>query len=312
MPSVAVALRVAHALGETVEAVFGARDQPAPAVQWAWAPAAGDGRIWQASVGGRTLAYPAELTAAGILPHDGWLEGHRVTPRGDRAPASTLVIAGCDPLAGLLLQELAGRHHIRVLPLLRSSAQALDLLRRGLVHVAGLHVTTGAGRTANDEAVRASLGPGYRLLHQVRWESGIAVAGSRRERSPAALLRANVRWVNREPGSAARDTFDSLLAARRKPSGYRHVVHDHRAVAATVASGWAEAGVCVRPVASEARLSFVALQQESYELCVADALMEDPRVGALLATLQSSTYRQRLADIPGCLSTHTGDVRLVS
>lgn len=312
VPSVAVALRLAAALGQSVEDVFGPEGRTRP-VPWAWAPAtAGDGRVWQASVNGRTLAYPVELTAAGVLPHDAWFDGQQLHPRAVPSADSTLVVAGCDPLVGLLARELALHHGVRVLPLLRSSAQALELLRLGLVHVAGLHVTDAAGRSTNDRAVRAALGAGYRLLHQVRWESGIAVVGARRERSAAALLRAKVRWVNREEGSAARQTFDTLLASRRRPEGYEHVVHDHRAVATTVSSGWAEAGICVRPAAAEAHVSFIPIHEEAYELCVSDLLMDDPRLSALLGTLRSTAYRQLLADVPGCESTRTGDVRAVA
>jgi molybdate-binding protein len=313
VPSVAVALRIARALEMSVEAVFGPVGS-APPVPLAWpATAAGEGRLWHASVHGRTLAYPVEPTAAGLLPHDAWFDGRQVHLRRRSAADRTLVIAGCDPMAGLLVSELAQHHQVRVLPLLRSSAHALDLLGRGLVHVAGLHVTDAAGRSTNAAAVRARLGSGYRLLHQVRWESGVAVGGDRRERSAAALVRADLRWVNREPGSAARDTFDALLGSRRRrPEGYDHVVRDHRAVATTVSSGWAQAGICVRPAAAEAHLSFIAIHREAYDLCVADALMDDPRVLALLATLRSSSYRQLVGDVPGCTSAHTGDVRAVA
>lgn len=312
VPSVAVALRLAGALGQSVEQVFGPQAQTRT-LPWAWEPTAtGDGRVWTAAVNGRTLAYPVELTAAGVLPHDAWSDGHQLHGRSSAAPDRTLVIAGCDPLVGLLVQELAVHHRIRVLPLLRSSAQALELLHQGLVHVAGVHVTDADGRSTNEAAVRAGLGAGHRLLHQVRWESGIAVDTGRRERSVAALLRAKVRWVNREKGSAARQTFDTLLASRRRPAGYDHVVGDHRAVATTVSSGWAEAGVCVRPAAAGAHLSFIPVHQEAYELCVRDALMDDPRVCALLNTLRSTPYRQLLADVPGCSSAYTGDVRAVA
>ncbi len=173
-------------------------------------------------------------------------------------------------------------------------------------------MTDADGRSANDDVVRIRMGPGHRLLHQVQWESGVAVVADRRERSVAALVRAKVRWVNREKGSAARDIFDSLLGSHRRPAGYDRIVYDHRAVATTVSSGWAEAGVCVRSVAAEAHLSFITIQREAYELCVPDSLMDDPRVAALLSTLRSAAYRQCLADIPGCHSAHTGDVRAIA
>lgn len=311
VPSVAVALRIASALGLSVEAVFGPRDTSP--VAWAWAPvAADDGRVWHAAVRGRTLLYPVEPTPSGVLAHDGWFDGVRLHPRdGGATPERTLVIAGCDPMVSLLARELA-RHDIRVLPIVRASTTALGLLRQGLVHAAGVHFTDADGTSTNDRAVRAIVGSGHRLVHQVRWDTGIATASHRRERTPSALLRANLRWVNREDGSAARQAFDTLLANRRRPAGYEHVVRDHRAVAATVSSGWAEAGVCVRPAAAEAHLTFIPLHRESYELCVADAELGDPRIAVLIAALQSASYRQLIADVPGCESAHTGDIRSVA
>jgi len=312
VPSVAAALRIAQALGDTVEHLF-ADGPPSPReVAWAWQPRGADGRAWQATVSGRATWYPVESTAEGALPHDGWFDerGLQVRP-GAGAPERTLVVAGCDPLVSLLSHALTSQG-IRILPLIRSSRQALELLREGVVHAAGVHFADAHGHTANDGVVRATLGRGHRLLHQVRWDTGIAVVGARHERTPEALLRAKVRWVNREEGSAARQAFDMILASRRRPAGYEHVVRDHRAVATTVASGWAEAGVCVRPAATDAQLSFIPLHREAYELCVPEASFDDPRIVALLGALRSTAYRQRLADVPGCEATHTGDVRAVA
>lgn len=312
VPSVSVALRLGAALDTSVEVLFG-QPSATPALTWAWPPAAPDDpRVWRASVGDRLLVYPVEATAAGVIPHDGLagVAGVDVVSAGVE-PDRTLVMAGCDPLVGLIVQMAAQEHGIRVLPLLRSSGDALELLRQGLVHVAGVHLTDASGHATNDRVVRERLGRGYGLIHQLRWEAGIAVTPGRRERTTRALLQANVRWVNREEGSAARTAFDRLLGSQTRPKGYQRVVHDHRAVAATVSSGWAEAGVCIRPVAAEARVGFIALQQEAYELCVPAALLDDPRVRALTATLQSVRYRQFVASVPGCVAADTGAQRLV-
>lgn len=306
VPSVAVALRLAAALGESVETVFGGtRKTLAPT--WAWEPNAQDHRCWWASVDDQLLAYPVELTAAGSIPHDRLAPGD-AGPRPDR----TLVIAGCDPVVGLLAHEMAVQHDIRVLPLLRSSGEALELLHRGLVHAAGLHLTDASGRSTNDTSVKARVGTGYRLLHQMRWDCGIAVGHARKEQTPSAVLRAKVRWVNREEGSAARRALDFLLASRPQPSGYRRVVRDHRAVAAVVSGGWADAGICVKPAAVEARVRFLPLHEEAYELCVADRQLGDSRIEALISTLQSTTYRRLIADVPGCMSRETGTMRPVA
>ena len=312
VPSVGVALKLAAAFGEPVEVLFGSSAARA-ALEWAWPSPSDDARVWRASIDGRRLLYPVEPTAAGAIAHDARMnDGSVQRLESAPAPEDTLVIAGCDPTVGLLVRELAAAHYIRVLPLLRSSAQALELLGRGLVHVAGLHLTDPDGRTTNDAVVRSTLGPGYRLIHQLRWDAGIAVFPQRRERTPRALLRAGLRWVNREEGSAARRAFDVLLASGRRPAGYEHVVRDHRAVATTVASGWAEAGVCVRPAAAEAQLAFIHLHQEAYELCIPDRHMDDARIRALVTVLQSSAYRQWLADVPGCTSREAGDLRSVA
>lgn len=312
MPSVAVALRLAAVLGESVETLFG-NDGAHPAAVWAWSPRnSADPRVWRASVNGRLALYPVEPTAAGTIAHDAVAHSGKVDLiASEWRPDRTLVLAGCDPTVGLLVQEIGARHGVRVLPLLRSSTQALDLLRQGLAHMAGVHFTNSSGQSANEQAVQSSIGPGCCLIHQVRWDAGVAFDPRRREHSLRALLRADVRWVNREEGSAARRLFDAHLGAQR-PKGYEHVVTDHRAVAATISSGWAEAGICVRPAAAEAHLAFLPLHQEAYELCVAESLLDDPRVAALTSTLRSLHYRRVIGDVPGCASTETGAQRVVA
>src|SRR5947209_583539 len=74
VPSAAAALALAAALGVRVEDLF-ALAPSCPAAEppsWAWGPPAGaPGRYWRAEVAGRTLLYPAEPTALGVVPHDG-------------------------------------------------------------------------------------------------------------------------------------------------------------------------------------------------------------------------------------------------
>lgn len=308
VPSVAVALRLAETLGASVEAIFG-RGQAS--VSWAWPPAStSDTRLWSATMHGTVLSYPVEPTAAGVIPHDGVATADGPGQSNAR-PDRTLVIAGCDPLVGLLVHEMAAHHDIRVLPLLRSSTEALDLLKRGLVHAAGVHFTNDDESSANDQMVRARLDGRSCLLHQVRWMTGVALGPQRRERDVRALLRAKVRWVNREEGSAARRSLDRLLGRRPRPAGYERVVRDHRAVASAVSSGWADAGVCVHTAAADANVAFIPLHAEAYELCVPEPLLDDPRIVALQTTLRSRRYRQWLSDVPGCVTRDTSTQRIV-
>jgi hypothetical protein len=83
-----------------------------------------------------------------------------------------MVLACCDPAVGLLAAELARTAGLRLIALLRSSRDALQLVRQGLVHAAGVHLAGARQAGANAAVVRQWLGPGYHLLRVARWEEG--------------------------------------------------------------------------------------------------------------------------------------------
>jgi molybdate-binding protein/DNA-binding XRE family transcriptional regulator len=293
-PSTAAALALARSFGKPVEEIFSLADAGAPAA-WAWSPADLPARYWSADVRGRTLLYPCEQLGAGPPAHDG------VTAGSDSRPTRpTLVVAGCDPAAGLLAAALADRG-VRLLAFTRSSQRALDLLQRGLVHAAGLHLGE------NRSSVRRKLGSGFRLLRLAVWEEGLALShdAGRPRIEPPSLSR--LRWVGREEGSGARECIDELLQGR-KPVGYDRPAADHREVAALIRGGWADAGVCVRLAAVEAALTFTGVRREAYDLCFPAALEDDARVLALCDAVRSRAFRQTLAELPGYDTAETGSV----
>ena len=138
VPSVAAALALAEALGCTVEELFGRQAVATAGPDWAWPPVSVPGRYWAADVRDRVLLYPVEPTGMGIIPHDG-VSTSDISAVGGLA-RQTLVIASCDPAAGLLAAELARAAGVRLLILPRSSRKALELLGQGLVHAAGVHL----------------------------------------------------------------------------------------------------------------------------------------------------------------------------
>jgi molybdate-binding protein/transcriptional regulator with XRE-family HTH domain len=296
VPSVAAALALAAALGCRVEDLFGpvagACEEPA----WAWPPSHEPCRFWHARVGGRLLLFPAEPTAAGVVPHDGLLERGSLKLRSYTVPENTLVMASCDPAAGLLAHEVAATSELRLLVLNRSSREALDLLSRGLVDVAGVHLASAAAVDGNAAAIRSILGPGYSLVKVAAWQEGLAVGPRASASSVQRLLGSRLRWVGREAGSGARQCQDELLRDRPGP---RHVAKDHRGVAEAVRCGWADVGVCVRLVCEEASLTFVRIRDEAYDLCFAAGRGDDPRLEALVRVVRSEDYRARLSELPG-------------
>ncbi len=310
IPSTAAALALASALGCRVEDLFRLRsaDIPVDEPAWAWRPPSEPCRYWRAEVGGSVRIYPVEATAAGLAPHDGFFDAGRFLDRREDDSRRTLVLAGCDPAVGILGDEMARSARIRLLAFSRSSASALSLLGRGLVHAAGVHLAGGDDPDGNACVVRKILGRGYKLVRVAGWEEGIAVASSSRIRSVQEALGSNLRWIGREEGSGARQCLDELLEGRKPP---RRLATDHRGVAEAIRNGWADAGVCLRLVGEEAGLIFLPLRREAYDLCFPERFERDPRIQSLIQILRSSAPRRLLGDLPGYDSRETGAVRTV-
>jgi molybdate-binding protein/transcriptional regulator with XRE-family HTH domain len=306
VPSVAAGLALAAALGCTVEALFGPADTPS-GPEWAWPPAQTPCRYWQARVGGRVVRYPAEATPTPGIAHDGLYRDGAFHPRTGDNPDATLVVASCDPAAGLLAAEYARATGFRLLVLPRSSRAALTLLGRGLVHAAGVHFATPSAPDGNDRAVADLGGADHRLLRVADWQEGLAVARGTGVTSVGRAVRSSaLRWVGREHGSAARQCLDDLRPDRPAP---RRVAHDHRGVAEAVRSGWADVGVCHRLVAEEAGLGFLPVRQEGFDLCFPAGAEGDPRLAALVRLVRSADCRRLLGDLPGIDTRRAGEVR---
>jgi len=249
-PSVATALALAALFECSVEELFGhAKSLASSEPDWAWPPRAETCRYWEAIVNARRRLYPVEAAALNPTPHDGvWSQGV-LRESGGTLSETTLVMACCDPAAGLLAAKYAQESGFRLLVFPRGGRTALDLLRQGLVHVAGLHYSTAEKPERNAETVRSQMAVPCRMLRAAKWETGVALASDDRTRSVRAVARRSPRWAARETGSAARECLDQLL-------GQRHFagrqVDSHPAVAEAVRAGWAQAGVCVRFSAAEA------------------------------------------------------------
>lgn len=300
VPSVAAALAIADVLGDTVEALFGRGGLSADDEAWAWEPEAdASKRFWRAEVGGRRIRYPAvSVPMFTPLPDSG------ATPSAV-APEETLVMACCDPAAGLLATQFADVTGLRLLVLPRSSRQAVEMLRQGLVHMAGLHLATRDAPERNDQVVREVLGSDVQMLRVARWQEGIAVAPAAQLRSVRAATRAKLTWIGREPGSGARQCLDSLLGDRPGP---RRIARNHRGVTDAVQSGWADAGVCVQLVSAEAGLDFLPVREEAYDVCYPSSLADDRRIKAFLGVVRSAAYRKLLGELPGYDTSETGNM----
>jgi putative molybdopterin biosynthesis protein len=288
VPNARLAIVIARVLGSTVEELFGGEPVAGSStVESAWG--APSGHRWYARVGEGKMSYPLERT-----------EGGPFAPDIDPATESerTLVVASCDPAAGILVRQLA-RRGIRTLVFGRSSREAIRLLSQRRIHVAGIHL--GGDIQENAKVANELGGPGkLALIRAGTWTSGIAFRPELRKISCSSRALRRRRWVLREHGSAARESTDRLLGhERHQPAPSGPVVLSHRAVAERIRAGEAEVGYCQQLPAEEAQLGFMPIRRESYDLCMHAEHLKDWRIQSLLQVMRSPEYHQAISSIPG-------------
>jgi molybdate-binding protein/DNA-binding XRE family transcriptional regulator len=330
-PTMAVALRLARALGCRVEELFWLEDD-LPVIEaeiMGASPPMVEGesvRVGVARVGERWVARPLVGDAAfrrEMVPADGLAEPTgqgrvRVRLLDEVADvARTVALAGCTPALSLWARSAE-----RWFPGLRvqwthaNSTEALEALTRGTVHAAGLHIHDAATGVDNTEFVRRRLAGRVAVtpVHLGVWEEGFAVAPGNPKAIQGAgdLARADVQLVNREPGAGCRLLLDSALVAADVPvsfvRGYERIVGEHTRVAQVVAVGEADTGVTTSGVAALYGLSFVPLHRVRYDLAVrTDSLVQEP-VRQLLETLEQRWVRSQLRVSGGYDTERTGEI----
>lgn len=120
-------------------------------------------------------------------------------------------------------------------------------------------------------------------------------------------------FINRQRGSGTRILLDHCLAKRgidpTSIPGYGREVTTHLAVALAVRTGEADAGMGVYSAAKALGLQFVPVATERYELVMHRAMLDDPRIVALVETVSSEAFKQVLQDLGGYETDETGVLR---
>lgn len=326
-PSVSVALALARELGTTVEALFGASHEAIRHVHARWdgnaAPVTGStSRVALGRVGGKLIAQPqtpvhlALAPAAGIVEHAGRGGAEVASFRTDDEIDATLLIAGCDPAASLLIEWLARRRSaVSIVAISCSSGKALDELLGGRAHIAGVHLRDPKSGDFNAGAVRRGVKrhPAM-LVNFARWELGIATAPGNPFgiRGFAELARPKIRIANRELGSGARAALDEALAQlpirATAIEGYGRECAGHLEVAAAIATGLADFGVTLRVAAEVYGLGFVPIREERYDLVILKRDLDSVPVKVMLDALNSGALAREVAQLCGYDTSQMGAV----
>lgn len=305
-PAVNVALRLSRALDCRVEDLFDANTE-AERLSTASTASTVTGRVAVAEVAGRWVsralaADGARLSADGVVASA--RRGKAVVDlvRGADEARDNVFLTGCAAGLGVLADRLNSRPGPgRFLWFASSSTAALEDLRLGTTHVAGVHLVdpkTGEANVA-DARRAASSGP-LVLVTLARWEVGIITRAedARRVAGVGDLGRRGVRLVAREPGAGAQRLFErELRGAGLSPDLARSaklVAPGHLEVARAISMGAADAGVATRDAALAFGLRFVPLAEERYDLVVPAASVGEARLARLFDVLVSSEFRREL------------------
>lgn len=334
-PSAAVALRLARALGCRVEDLFWLEEEPTAtlAVERAQLGASqpnttSEERLLVARVGEKWVGHSLRGDAAfrsEMIPADALASAPRGKSKKGQCEVQLLdslealsravLIAGCSPALSLWTRS-AQRWHpgLRANWIHANSTQALQALARGEVHIAGLHLCDPRSGEENASFVRSLVGGDVTLINFGVWEEGLLLQNGNPKsiRTLSDLTRPDVRFVNREGGAGSRLLFDALLDQERVPAsailGYETSVSTHQAVAQSVMSGSADAGMGTAAIARTYGLAFLPLRSVRFDFAVrAGFLCEEP-VSQLFETLAHKSVRLQLQTLGGYDTSHTGAV----
>jgi len=309
LPAVDVALRLADALGCSVETLFG-KPLEEPVLAAESVGEAQPGRVSLSHISGRWLSY--SLAGEGIgRSADG------IASRGvhGRVAIETLrpivdcrenvVLMGCAPALGLLADRLNARSGPgRFLWLARSSTNALAALALEQTHLAGVHLVDSKTGEPNVPDVRRHVAKRtVSVITLGRWEAGLVVAAGnpRKIAGVSALGKRGLRLVSRERGSGARQLLDRELrragVASEVGQGAAMQASGHLEVAHAVAIGAADVGIATRDAALSFGLAFVPLAEERYDLVVPSDELGDPRLVRLFEVMATGAFQRELSSL---------------
>lgn len=187
-----------------------------------------------------------------------------------------------------------------------SSLEAVASLHNGDCDLAGFHVPVGEFESGvlkhHGEWLRSR---SLRIISIVTRRQGLMVArGNPKDiYRIGGLVRPDVHFINRQPGSGTRLLLELQLQKEgidpARIKGYEQCEYTHAAVAAFVASGMADVGYGLETPARQFKLDFIPTQTERYCLVCHEKTLASPALQQVLAILRSTKYKAAVNELPG-------------
>jgi transcriptional regulator with XRE-family HTH domain/molybdate-binding protein len=300
-PNVSAALALAAALGVSVEVLFGSASAAATDVF--------DDRLAQgttvatAQVGEQIISIPHRH---GIHTVESWELGDAVVERSGLSwlPGGStdgFVIAGCDPILGLLAGMVQRTTAQRILTVHASTGRSLAALAAGRVH--GVLVHSPAAELPTPPVLVSR-------WHVSRWLVGLAASGH----GPPTieqLAEGHNQVVQREPGAGSQRALERALRAVGSQDALPGpVAEGHVDVARRIAQGAGHVGITMEPAARAFGLEFLALEEHAVELWIDARWVNLVAAKALVSVLGSPGLTQRMTQLAGYDLASCGNERI--
>ncbi len=276
-------------------------------------------------VGGGYVAYPIPFRSGSVsqlLRADGVAvvssrsdvveEGSEVVVELLREPGEVLIVGSHDIALPEVLRECGCLHVARVVPV--GSLEGLKALGKGLCDVAPTHLLD-EGSGVYNEPFMERLGLRGKAVLVKGWRRRLVLAYAKGNpkgiKGFEDLLREDVVFVNRNKGSGTRTFVDTRLRelARKlgmsfselvsRIRGYTYEVNTHTGVAAAIAQGRADVGVCIEVAAKMYGLDYTPLTWEEYDFAISIDSLSKPAIERFISTLSSPRLREVLSRFPG-------------
>ena len=290
-------------------------------------------RVRMGFVGNRLMASPLSrgsgvvssfMKADGIVEVPQGLEGYeagaevevRLLSPVEKLKNTVVVIGSHDPL----LDELGDMLHVADNEVFMSSSHVGSMggimaIRRGEAHAAGCHLLNTENGQYNVSFIKKYFPKGgVRLIRCVGRQQGLMVAKG----NPlgiekfADIAKSGLRYVNRQKGSGTRILTDYLCKQEDLDTaaiyGYDREELTHTSVAAQIVSGSADAGMGIYSAAKLYDLDFIPICIEEYDLIVPDHAWETQQVQAMIETLKSDAFREKILSLGGYTIENPGEI----
>jgi putative molybdopterin biosynthesis protein len=227
-----------------------------------------------------------------------------------KAKKPTMIFSGSHDLAFEGIAEHLEKH-VNILSMPVGSLDGLVNLRQGLCQISGSHLLDESGEYNTPFVRHLFPDRNVEIVTLAYRTQGLMLASGNPKgvKSISDVVKPNIRFVNRNPGSGTRLWFDSELRKLKIPTdkitGYNTVVKTHTEAAALIANNKADVAVGLQAAAHWHGLDFIPLFEERYDLVLPRE--NETALLPLLDYIQTLEFRNSLIALTGYNTTHSGE-----